>query len=284
MLLNSGKFWKYAVCLIAVAGGLFGCDRSEPQDDYVSPRVVTFSPALTSMIVALGLEDHLVGVDRYSVLPENLRRPIVGDTLNIRSEPILAVRPDIILSQVDVSCFEPVLRIDPHIRAEYVRIESLADVSAAVELLGRLVGKADVARRQQRDFDAALDRIRRRCANLPRKRVLFVLGYHNPSSVGGGTFVGQLIECAGGVNIMADEFELWKQPSLERIIALKPDVVICQVSAPQAEQAELYWRELLGQAVDVHIVTDDRWTIPGLHLTTFADRLAQMIHGSAYEP
>ncbi len=271
------------MCFIAAAGGLFGCDRSAPQDKYASPRVVTFSPALTSMMLALGLEDHLVGVDRYSDLPENIQRPIVGDTLNVRAEPILAVRPDIILSQVDVAGFEPVLRIDPHIRAEYIRIESLTDISAAVERVGELVGKPDLARQKRLDFEAALERVHEKCAGLPSPRVLFVLGYREPSSVGGGTFVGQLIENAGGVNIMAEEFALWKQPALERILALKPDVVICQVNAAQARDAEAYWRELLGEKVSVCVVTDNRWTIPGLHLAAFADDLARMIHGTTYE-
>ncbi len=76
---------------------------------------------------------------------------------------------------------------------------------------------------------------------------------------------------------MHDEFTHWKQPSLERILALGPEVVICQVEEAQSRPAKHYWQELFNGRARVYIVMEDNWTIPAGHLVDYTERMAEFI-------
>jgi len=214
-----------------------GCRPSAP-DNAPHPRLVTFSPALTRIVFDMGLGDHVVGVATYSRLPAGISRPIVGDTINFRVEPILVVNPDVLLVQMDLANFESLRRIDPSILIEHFTIETLEDVANAMERVGTLVDKPDAGLTHKRAFLDKLESLRTRTSALTPVPTLFVLGYRAPSGPGSGTFIDQMITLAGGSNVLADKFKGWPNPPLESIIKLAPAVIICQCKPEDAADAE----------------------------------------------
>lgn len=274
-----GNAMKYLPLLIAVLLlGVAGCHDEDTTKMRDRPRLVTFSPALTGLVFDMGLGGHVSGVTTYCQLPAGERRAIVGDSLNIRVEPILAARPDVILTQVDPKQFETVTRADPRIRIESFQIETMAQLADAMARIGQLVGQAERGQTFKTQFLDRLEKVRKRTETLPRPRVLFVMGYQQPLSTGAGTFVDEMIELAGGVNVLRDRYTLWKRPTVETIIELKPDIVICQCT-PQEQPAVLdYWPKLLGANCQVIALTDIKWIVPGLHLADYTEKLARMIH------
>lgn len=249
------------------------------------PRIVSFSPALTEILFEMGLGDNVVGVTRFCRLPEGVSRPHLGDTFTISAEAILAVRPDIILAQTDVDKFQGVLDINPAVKVESFRLETLSDISAAVERIGEITGRSDLAKRQNAAFSAKLESVRSRVAGWPRPRVIFVMGTDRPTAAGADNFIADLIEQAGGVNAGADVpgRTRWRSTHIDAIARAKPDVIICQVlDAAQASDALLYWLQWkdlpASSAGRVYVVTDPRWSIPSTHLAELASDLAYLIH------
>ena len=125
--------------------------------------------------------------------------------------------------------------------------------------------------------------------NLPKKRAMYVLGYTSPLAAGDKSFLQEMIELAGGVNVMKGEFVDWKEPSLERVLLLRPDVVVVQASPENAAEAKAYWEDFFqshapgdGQhnlrAVQVEVVTDPRWTQQSGRLAGYTRELAEMLH------
>ena len=229
----------------------------------------------------MGLGDHVVGVSTYSRLPAGVTRPIVGDTLNIRVEPILAVKPDILLVQMDLSYFESLRRIDPAINVEHFTIETLDDVANSIEHMGSLVGQPELGLTRKRAFLDKIDSLRSRTNSLNPVPTLFVLGYRGPSGPGADTFIDQMITLAGGQNVLADQFKGWHKPSLESIVKLAPAVIICQCKPEDAADAQAYWTRLdlrTPTPQRVIVVTDDDWTLPADHLADYASQLASFIH------
>ena len=264
---------------LALLLSVVGCSQSAPQPDAPRPRLVTFSPALTRLVFDMGLGDHVVGVSAYSRLPRGVARPVVGDTLNVRVEPILAVKPDILLLQMDATAFEPLRRVDPDLRVEHFSIENLQDVADAMERIGVLVGKPGLGLERKRAFLDKLDAIRKRAATLEPVPALFVLGYQSPSGPGSGTFIDEMITLAGGRNILAREFKGWRKPSLESIVALAPQVIICQCKPEDQTEAAAYWKALqIRTPHRVVTVTDDDWTLPAGHLADYSAELLNFIH------
>ncbi|MDP6546415.1 MAG: helical backbone metal receptor [Phycisphaerae bacterium] len=259
-----------------------GCRGDLSRSDAPKPRTVSFSPAITDMLFDMGLGDHIVGVTTYCQPPDNLNIPIVGSDLSVSTEPILAVAPDVLITQSDPKRFETVRRFNPDIHIEYIRIETLGDIAEAMVRIATLMGEPDKGSSASDEFLAGLDEVRRRVSGRPRPRVIFVMGHHDPSTAGRATFINELIEVAGGVNASAERYKGWKKIGIESILTLAPDVIVCESKASVADEARGYWSELTEASphkVRIHIVTDRHWTIPtGRMADRFAPMLAGFIH------
>ncbi|MHC4563469.1 MAG: iron chelate uptake ABC transporter family permease subunit [Planctomycetota bacterium] len=269
------------VLLVLLATG----DRAAAADG-VHPRIVSFSPALTRIMFDMGLGDHVVGVTRFCHLPDGVDRPRVGDAQDISARAILAVGPDIVITQSDVARFKGITDVAPQVKIVASPIERLADVPKAIELIGELTGRQDLAAASRDHLLARLSAVGQRVAGQPKPRALFVMGTDRPSVAGGKNFVHDLIELAGGVNVGADipGQTPWRRTHIDAIVKAAPDVVVCQVLvAAQAEEAREYWRQWKGlpaaEAGRVYVVTDPDWSIPSTKLAALADTLAEMIHG-----
>lgn len=245
------------------------------------PRLITFAPALTQMAIDMGLGDQVVGVDRYSDRTGLPHATVVGDFLNVRVEPIVAVTPDVILFNMQPRHFETLGEVAPSIKQIHVRLDDLADVSAAMRTIAIVAGKPEAGEKAAQAFEAELEEVAARTADLPPKRVMYVIGHTQMMAVGGDSFTGEMIERAGGHNVLQDEFRDWKEPSLERVIELAPEVVICQSDPEHAAEAKAYWQQLFSQAglqTRVEVVTDPKWTQQAGHLAAYTRQLATMLH------
>ena len=270
------------VLIVAAVSG--GCHDPSGDRDAGGIRIVSFSPALTDLLYDIGLGDHVVGVTRYCMPPAGCAPRVVGDRANVRAEPILSVRPDVLLIQQNPDDFGVLRGLAPDLRIEHVRIETLADIAAAVERIALIAGRGDLGRRRKAEFQADLDAVRTRVAGMKPKSVLFVTGYDPPSTGGRGTFVDEMIGLAGGTNAAsARGYAGWKKLNRENILAMKPEVLVCQVPPGDQARAREYWQTLDDLPAvrdrEVFLVTDRRWTIPSMRSAELAGKLAEMIHG-----
>lgn len=262
---------------------LFACSFQAAPPSSVTPRLVAFSPALANLTFDLGLEDHLVGVSAFCHLPPDHDLPVLGSALSVRIEPILAVQPDIVMIQMEPQLFEPLRTIDPKIRIEHFHLETLDDIARAITRLGNLTGSEARASTIRTGFEAQIASIRRTVRDQPHPKVLFVMGYQNPAAPGAGTFVDELIDAAGGINILSDQAEGWIKASLESIMRLDPDVIVCQAEEADVQAASAYWSHLGPQRTHaqprcIHVVTDPTWTIPSMRILGHLHWLACRLH------
>jgi iron complex transport system substrate-binding protein len=191
-------------------------------------RVVSLAPSITEIVFALGRESQLVGVTRFSDYPPaagNL--PKVGSYIHLDVERIAALRPDLCIGIKDGNPLTaidqlqglgiPVFAVDPR---------DLESVMHSIAVIGDLLNAAPRADAIVADMQARLDRVRRRVAQSRRRpRVFFQLAASPMVSVGGGTFIHDLIVKAGGSNV-ADGPNPYPRYSREQVIALAPEVIV----------------------------------------------------------
>ncbi|MHC4717755.1 MAG: iron chelate uptake ABC transporter family permease subunit, partial [Planctomycetota bacterium] len=277
------RAWIY---ILALALLIVGCGEEGGRVTPSTPRrIVTFSPALTAIAFEMGLGDDVVGVTRFCRLLPGQQRKAVGDAFSISAEVILSVRPDVIFVQTDPGKFQGVRDINPDVQIVPVELERLSDIPAAIERIGATVGRRDLAATAKARFEADIQAVRDSVAGRDRPRVLFVMGTDRPAVAGGETFIGDLIQAAGGVNAGRDipGSTRWRRTHIDAIAKAAPDVLIAQsVEKGAAERVRKYW--LQWEAVPaartgrVHVVTDPDWSIPSTRLAPLAAEMASMIH------
>jgi iron complex transport system substrate-binding protein len=272
---------RRSVTIAVLAALVGGCHKPVPRQDAPRPRIVSFSPAITQMLFDMRLGDHVVGVTSQDALPEGARRPVVGDAFSVNAEAILAVKPDVLMIQMKPERFEAVRRLDPNIRIEHFTIETLEDLAAAMERIGRIAGNEQAGLEAAGDFRAKLEAVRAKVQARPRPRVLFITDFKTLGTAGEGTFIDQMIDAAGGLNV-ARKYRGWVMMTAESILLAAPEVLICQAEPGGEKKALDYWRSLAdlpaARTGAIHVVTDRQWTIPTAALAGFTERLAGMIH------
>lgn len=260
--------------------------RSAPKDYH---RIITFSPAITEIIYKLGAEDRLVGVAAYSDYPpEAKKKPTVGGILNIDSEQIIALSPDLILSPPGAVASERLPRFGAD--AIFVPDDTLSDIEKSFSRVGETVGKAEDGRALAGRLRDAVEAARKRSARLPRVKTLVVIGYE-PMWVAGGTgAVDEILKAVGGENVAGGVKKSFYAPSFEQVLASGPQVIVdLTLDAPDTnerrEAVKAFWKRFgtIPAVANgrIEFLDSDLLTIPGPRIVDGVPALERALRGSA---
>ncbi len=196
-------------------------------------RIVSTSPSITESLFALGLGDRVVGVSTYCHYPpavSNLAK--IGTFIKPDAEKIAQLRPDLVVVQKAKSA-QPLPGRLAALGIKYVEVEpgSLAEVYSTIQDIGRATGVQDRAQRLIGDIRKRLDAIHAGSSGASRPTVLLIVGRDpgmltNLIGVGPGAYLDELIEIAGGRNVLADSKLTYPRISLETVVRTDPEVIL----------------------------------------------------------
>jgi iron complex transport system substrate-binding protein len=97
--------------------------------------------------------------------------------------------------------------------------------------IGAAAGVPERAAELNRSIQMRLDTFRTEARGKPRPSVLMIVGRNpglltNMIAVGPGAYLGELLEIAGGRNVLADTGPAYPHISLETVLRLNPDVIL----------------------------------------------------------
>jgi iron complex transport system substrate-binding protein len=284
-------------------------------------RIVSLVPHATELCFALGLGDELIAVTHECdyppaalALPKVTRDMLAGglDAAGIDAavrervgagesiyeldrEQLVALAPDLIVTQAlcpvcavsyeevselaaELPSSPRVISLDPHTLGE-----SLGDIRTIAEATGRRdEGVALVARSAGR-----IDRVRLAVRRAPRPRVV-ALEWLDPVFVA-GHWTPQLIEFAGGEDLLGLPAEDSQQLDWEIVAAAEPEIVLvmpCGYDAWRArEEAVAYGAQLraLGARRIVAVDASAYFSRPGPRLVDGLELLAHIFHPDLVE-
>ena len=279
-------------------------------------RIVSLVPSATETLFALGLGEQVAAVTHECDFPEDARnlpkvtRDVIGPGLGpdaidravkelteqgrsiyqLDGVGLRDLKPDLIVTQAlcsvcavsvdDVRAIaaemDPVpeiVSLDPH---------TLGEVLGDVRTLAQATGSRDAGVDLVQDAAARIDRVRVAVKDAPRRRVA-MLEWLDPIFVG-GHWVPQLIEYAGGIDLLGLAGEPSEQRSWDDVAAVAPEVVIvapCGYEVDRAlEEARAYEDRLraLG-ARDIVIADACAWfSRPGPRLVEGLEWLGHVLH------
>ncbi len=276
-----------AAATLVACGGNARREADPARVGALPARIVSMTPALTEIAFALGLGDRVVGDTEYCDFPPEAKRlPHVGGYTNPSVEAILALRPDCVLVSPGPGNRDAALALErAGIRVEVLPSETVAEALAAMEEVGRRCGAGARGRELAAAVRARLDAVARRSMATRRPRVLFCVQTDPIVAAGRGTLPSELVEIAGGTNVI--EAERYPRVGIEGVLAAAPDVVLqsrMDVAEPEGEAPELAfwkrWTRLPAVAGGrVHLLAPGVALRPGPRMADDAETLARWISG-----
>lgn len=197
---------------------------SRPVHIPVEPRrVLSLCTSATDTIVRIGAGERLAAIDQYSlIVPGTEDIVVVGKSSVISREQVIALGIDLAFIwwyQDDAATLLEGLSI-PAVR---IRSGRMTEVPAMIRLLGKCLGHSQIAESLAREVAEYIHSADSRPA-ASKKRVYLEL-YSPLRTVGGDSYINDLIELAGGWNI-AGGASGSVQLSAEHLIEADPDVIL----------------------------------------------------------
>ena len=293
-------------------------------------RIASLVPSATEMLFALGLGDQVVAVTHEcdyppeaaakrhltrSLVPEGLSageidaevRRLTGEGRHLYEldEPTLReLGVDLIVTQavceVCAVSYDDVVAVAARLpsKPQVISLDPsiLAEVLADLPRLGEATGMGERAAELRGNLERRLDRVRTAVEGVTRPRVL-ALEWLDPPFIG-GHWVPEMIEIAGGEDVLGVAGAKSRTADWEELVAAAPDVIVampCGWDAPRARE------EVESRAAQVAAIGAERiWAVdaaasfsrPGPRLVEGTELLAHVLHpdrvqapvGVSFEP
>ncbi|PYR50533.1 MAG: hypothetical protein DMF89_08760 [Acidobacteria bacterium] len=280
-----------AVAIATTSAGTWAAATAEtPQ------RIVSLIPAATEMLFAMGAGQRIAGVSNYDRFPPEVDKlPRVGGLLDPNVERLLSLKPDLVIvydTQTDLK--RQLERADiPMFR--YVH-RGLPDILETMRALGDRIGAKSAADAAATRIEHELAAIRAHVAGRPRPKTLLVFGreqgtLRHINASGGYGFLHDLLELAGGSDVLGDLRQQSVDMSTEMILARAPEVILElhygeSLKSARIEAERLVWNSLAAvPAVKnnrVHLLVGDEFVVPGPRIVLAAGRFARALHPERY--
>jgi ABC-type Fe3+-hydroxamate transport system substrate-binding protein len=188
-------------------------------------RIVSLVPSTTETLFALGLGEALVGYTRFCVHPADKISPErwVGGTKNPKIERIAALRPDLIVANLEENRAEDVAALDKIAPVWVAYPRTTADAIADLRALGLLVGRATRAEELAAAIEREVALTRAFAETVPPWRFAYLVWREPWMAAGTETFISDLLEQAGGLNLFAGRYP---EVHPQLVLACEPDLVL----------------------------------------------------------
>ncbi|MGE5630669.1 MAG: helical backbone metal receptor [Caulobacteraceae bacterium] len=201
-------------------------------------RIISAAPNITEMIYALGKGNELVGRTDYCDYPEEAKKvQSVGSLMDPNVEKIIELKPDVVI--VSTHFKEDVAKRLEDLGIKIVALydaKNFDGVYDSINTLGQIVNAQAKAKELASSMKKKIEAVEEKVKGKGAPKVYFVVGFGKSGDYTGtgDTFIGQMIEMAGGTNI-AKHAAGWKY-SLEKIIENDPEYIVVSKYSGMKEQ------------------------------------------------
>jgi iron complex transport system substrate-binding protein len=222
-------------CLAALLAGTAAA--APPQ------RIVSLVPGLTESVCALGACALLVGTDRYSNWPAEVKAlPKLGGLDDAQVERIAALKPDLVLAAPSARAAERLRSLG--LRVVVMHTRSHQDVMHNLQRLGELLEEpargAAAWAAIEGQMAAAAARVP---AGLQGRSVYFEVDA-TPYAAGQGSFIGQTLQRLGLNNIVPASLGPFPKLSPEFVVRTQPQLIMAETRVLQGMATRPGWPEL----------------------------------------
>ena len=258
-------------------------------------RIVSIIPATTEMLFAMGAGDRVAAVGSYDRFPPDVEKlPRVGALLDPDVERIIAMRPDLVI----------VYGTQAELRTQLDRAQiayfpythrGLPDITQTMRLLGARVGVEAQANALADRIERQLNDVKARVATTARPKTLLVFSrergsLRNIDASGGVGFLHDMLETAGGTDVLGDVQRQSVTMTTEMVLARAPEAIIELRYARDdtTDPSDLrQWNALASVPAvrnkRVFMLRGEEFVVPGPRVVGATERIAHTLHPEAFK-
>ena len=258
-------------------------------------KIISTAPSNTEVLMALGLGDKLVAIDKYSTDIEGVNTELPQiDFSNPDAETIIGLEPDIVIASghnKTGSTEDPFKAIsEAGIPVVYIpSSDSIDGIYKDIEFIAEVVNEKSKGKDIIDDMKAQVDEIKAIGDTIADKKSVYFEISPVPylSSFGKSTFLNEMIEIIGAENIFANE-DGWISPTAESIIDANPDVIITNAEYMENPTGEIKsrnaWENINAiKNNEVYLVDKNASSRPSQNVVKALKQMAEAVYPEHYE-
>jgi iron complex transport system substrate-binding protein len=251
-------------------------------------RVISVAPSVTELIYALGKGDELVGRTDYDDYPEQVKNvQSIGSLTDPNVEKIIELKPDVVVASTHFK--DDVAKKLEDLGIKVVVLYNAKDFNGAydsINTLGQIINAQDNAKNLVASMKKKIEDVKEKVKGKETPKTYYVVGFGKDGdyTATGDTFIGQMIEMAGGNNIAKDGAG-WKY-SLEKIIENNPEYIVISKNFGMKDQfiSTAGYKELSAVKNNKVIEIDDNLlNRQGPRLADGVEALAKILHPDVFK-
>jgi iron complex transport system substrate-binding protein len=249
-------------------------------------RVVSVAPNLTELMYKLDAGDKLVGRSDYCDYPEEVSEiESVGSLYTPDIEAIVALEPDLVIvsthfDEENTKKLEE-LNIPVITLYEENNVEGVYDM---ITTLGTAINRNSEAASCVEEMQDTIKEVTDAVEGLDSPSVYYVVGFgeYGDYTAGGDTFIGGLIELAGGDNI-AKDVSGWSI-TLEEIVEADPSIIVISEDSKDAFMSDDNYADLTAvKEGNVYTIDTNLLDRQGYRNAEGVRALAEIFHPEVFE-
>jgi len=206
-------------------------------------RIVSLVPSITELLHHLNLHQEVVGITKFCVHPEAWFRtkPRIGGTKQVDAGKVQALHPTLILANREENVKEQVEALQAFCPVYVSEVATLPEALVVIGEVGALTGR-------ETEAGALIQAIEARFQALPvvaphaAPGVVYLIWNDPPMSVGGDTFISDLLSRAGFRNLLQHRSR-YPALTVEEIRQLDPRYIFLSSEPfPFQEQHRAEWQ------------------------------------------
>jgi len=190
-------------------------------------RIVSLAPSNTEILFALGVGEKVVGVTDWCDYPsEALEKEKVGSYDTPDVEKIVALNPDLVLVAYGTTMDVINNLVGLGLTVFGIKTTDLDDLLDDIRTVGNITGEKVEALALTSEMESRIEAVTDETSELEERPSVFYIVWHDPLwTAGSETFIHELIEKGGGVN-MCQNITGYTTISIEEVVARNPEVII----------------------------------------------------------
>jgi iron complex transport system substrate-binding protein len=226
--------WAFA-CLLLVCLGVTTVDaQSLVTDDRgvttrwatAPQRVITLLPSLTETVCALGQCARLVGIDRYSNWPDQVKTlPTLGGGMDPNIEAILALKPDVVFTAASSRIAERLEALGLKVVA--LETKTHRDTERLLDKVAQTLNvEPEIAEQLWNSIDNGVSTAAKNLPVSTRQLRVYIEVNAAPFGAGPQSFIGETLNRLGAQNILQSQPDAFPRMNPEFVLRAQPDLIM----------------------------------------------------------